>query len=97
MSSLGPRPGDSPAAPRVYRLLELLSEVRGALEGTYRAIRVEGEVAGLKIHHTSGHRYFELREPGAVLPCVLWRRTAEETRAALAEGERVRCRSTLTI
>ena len=97
MSSLGPRPGGSPASPRVYRLLELLREVRGALEGTYRAIRVEGEVAGLKIHHTSGHRYFELREPGAVLPCVMWRGTAEATRAPLAEGRRVRCRGTLTI
>ncbi|MBI5488576.1 MAG: exodeoxyribonuclease VII large subunit [Deltaproteobacteria bacterium] len=91
------RPSGPPDPARVFRLAELLHEVRGLLEGTYRSIRVEGEVAGLKIHHTSGHRYFELREPGAVLPCVMWRGTAEATKAPLAEGKRVRCRGTLTL
>ena len=97
MIRLPSRSGDPPDPARVYKLAELLHEVRRLLEGSYHALQVEGEVAGLKIHATSGHRYFELREPGAVLSCVMWRGTATATRAPLAEGKRVRCRGTLTI
>jgi len=91
------RPDGAPAGARVYKLLELLREARRLLEGTFQGVLVEGEVVGLKIHPTSGHRYFELREPGAVLPCAMWRGPAEATRAPLAEGKRVRCRGTLTV
>lgn len=84
---------------RVWRIAELLRQVRRQLEGDYRGIWVEGEVVGLKRHATSGHRYFELQDPGAKLPCVMWRSAAgaPTNAAALAEGKRVRCRGHLTL
>jgi exodeoxyribonuclease VII large subunit len=91
--------GRSPDGLRVWRLAELLRQVRRQLEGDYRGIWVEGEVVGLKLHATSGHRYFELQDPGAKLPCVMWRSAAAppSAAAALAEGKRVRCRGHLTL
>ena len=96
MTSTDPRPPAAPDPARVYRLPELLRAVRRMLEGTYHEIWVEGEVAGFKLH-TSGHRYFDLRDPGATLSCVMWRGTAQRTSPPLADGRRVRCRGTLTI
>lgn len=85
--------------PRVWRIADLLRQVRRQLEGEYRGIWVEGEVVGLKAHPTSGHRYFELQDPGAKLPCVMWRSAARipAAAAALAEGKRVRCHGHLTL
>lgn len=84
---------------RVWRIADLLRQVRRQLEGDYRILWVEGEVVGLKVHVTSGHRYFELQDPGAKLPCVMWRSAAAvpAASAALAEGKRVRCRGHLTL
>ena len=92
-------PGRSSDGLRVWRIAELLRRVRRQLEGDYRGVWVEGEVVGLKLHPTSGHRYFELQDPGAKLPCVMWRSAAVSPAAVapLAEGKRVRCRGQLTL
>ena len=92
-------PGRPSEEPRVWRIAELLRRVRRQLEGDYHGIWVEGEVVGLKVHPTSGHRYFELRDPDARLPCVMWRSAARipAASAALVEGQRVRCRGHLTL
>ncbi len=37
-------------------------------------IRVEGEITGFK-RHTSGHVYFDLKDEGARIACVIWRST----------------------
>jgi exodeoxyribonuclease VII large subunit len=97
MSPATPRVPAAPDPGRVYKLIDLLREVRRLLEGTYAAVQVEGEVAGLKVHHASGHRYFELRDPGCVLPCVMWRGVAAVDKPPLADGRRVRCRGNLTV
>ncbi|MDI7270046.1 MAG: exodeoxyribonuclease VII large subunit, partial [Myxococcota bacterium] len=100
---LKPRSGGLPpgmverAAERtVYGVREILRTVRTLLEGTYSGIWVEGEIGGFKVHQ-SGHRYFELREAGGVLPAVMWRGVAEATRARPADGVRFRCLGTLTV
>jgi len=68
--------------------------VRGAsllLERRIGSVWVEGEISGLKVHG-SGHVYFALKDGGAQLAAVLWRKTAAKLGFALEEGQRVVCR-----
>jgi exodeoxyribonuclease VII large subunit len=82
---------------RVHAVGEIVRAARWVLEGVFPSVRVEGEVTGLKVHPASGHCYFELREPGAVLQVVMWRGQARFARRVLVEGRRIRCAGRLTV
>ncbi len=92
---LGPASGSDP---HVYRVSELLSEVRDGLEGTYPRIVVEGEVGDLTIAR-SGHVYFALNDDTgeASLRAVMWRARYSQRPFDLAAGRRVRCTGKLTL
>lgn len=61
---------------RVWSVLELTREIKALLEGEFGSIRVRGEISGFKIHAASGHAYFSLKEPQALLSCVAWSSSA---------------------
>lgn len=56
----------------VLSVTELTARIKACLEGTFRAVRVEGEVSNHKIY-PSGHRYFSLKDAGAQIRVVLFR------------------------
>lgn len=56
----------------VLSVTELTARIKACLEGTFRAVRVEGEVSNHKIY-PSGHRYFSLKDTGAQIRVVLFR------------------------
>jgi exodeoxyribonuclease VII large subunit len=86
----------APAAPRIYRVVELLRAARLTLESRFADVRVEGEVSGLK-RSGPGHLYFCLKDEEAQLDCVLFSREAARLKFTLAEGMSVRCRGRLTL
>ncbi|MES2766690.1 MAG: exodeoxyribonuclease VII large subunit, partial [Bacteroidota bacterium] len=51
---------------------QLTRTIRGILEETFEGIRVSGEISNFK-HHSSGHRYFTLKDEGAQIGCTMWR------------------------
>lgn len=85
-------------APRVYRVSELLAEVRDGLEGSYPQVVVEGEVGECTVAR-SGHVYFTLNDDSgdASLRAVMWRSRYARRPFDLETGRRVRCTGKLTI
>lgn len=77
-----PGPTRAPAA-RPFTVGELTAHIRARLEETGQ-VSVEGEISGCR-RHSSGHVYFDLKDSGARLSCVVWRSRA--ARAFAAEPE----------
>lgn len=53
---------------------ELTRRVRTSLESQFGEVWVRGEVSNF-VRHSSGHRYFTLKDEGAQIACVLFART----------------------
>jgi exodeoxyribonuclease VII large subunit len=51
---------------------QLTRFIRGILEETFEGVRVTGEISNFK-QHSSGHRYFTLKDEGAQIACTMWR------------------------
>lgn len=51
---------------------ELTYAIKGLLETGIGDVLVHGELSNFK-HHTSGHRYFTLKDANAQISCVMWR------------------------
>lgn len=51
---------------------ELTFAIKSVLETDFDEVLVKGEVSNFK-QHTSGHRYFTLKDDGAQISCVMWR------------------------
>ena len=70
---------------RVWRVSELVGDVREHIERAYADIWVRGEISNLRAA-PSGHAYFTLKDGDAQLPAVLFRRQAQMLRFNLADG-----------
>lgn len=51
---------------------ELTYAIKGLLEEGIGDVVVVGELSNYK-HHSSGHRYFTLKDSSSQIPCVMWR------------------------
>lgn len=60
----------------VFSVSIVSKALKDVVESQFSAIRVRGEVTGLK-KHTSGHVYFALKDEGAVMDAVCWRGTGK--------------------
>ena len=58
---------------------------------------VEGEISGLKLHSTSGHMYFTLKDEQASVSAVMWASAAARLRFVVKDGMYVlaRCKVSL--
>ncbi|GBD07476.1 Exodeoxyribonuclease 7 large subunit [bacterium HR21] len=56
----------------IITVSELTQQLQLLVEESFPYVRVRGEISNYKLH-TSGHRYFTLKDEGAQLACVLWR------------------------
>ncbi len=61
-----------------------------------RSIRVSGEISGFK-RHSSGHLYFNLKDEGAVVACVMFRSAAAKLNFEPGEGMNVVVRGSVSI
>lgn len=75
---------------------QLTARLREVLEGTFRSVRVAGEIANWTAA-PSGHCYFTLKDSGAIISCVMWK----ASRAGLAfrpeDGQQVEARGRLSV
>ena len=81
---------------RVFSVTELTRLIRGAIEGQFRSVAVEGEVSNVRLP-ASGHCYFTLKEAGAQLRAVIWRSDVRAVPMTPRDGLKVRAWGDLTV
>jgi exodeoxyribonuclease VII large subunit len=73
----------------VYRVSDLVGDLRAVCAEAFGSVWVEGEVAAV-FRSRAGHVYFELRDEDAVLRAVVFRRAGQRLDGMLVEGQLVR-------
>jgi exodeoxyribonuclease VII large subunit len=63
-------------APKVWSVTELTRGVKSRLEGDFPDLWVEGQVTNYRGLNASGHRYFTMKDEGAVISGVLFKFSA---------------------
>jgi exodeoxyribonuclease VII large subunit len=56
----------------IYTVSEITKKIKDILEGSIPKIWVEGEISNYTLH-SSGHRYFSLKDENSQIRCVFWR------------------------
>ena len=56
----------------IISVSELTGAIKNVLEEGFGQVSVSGELSNFK-QHSSGHRYFTLKDEGAAISCVMWR------------------------
>src|SRR5262249_7980686 len=82
---------------RVFKVTDLTREVKAVLEGKFNLVQVEGEISNFKRHSASGHCYFTLKDEGAQLNCVMYRREASVLKFNPDNGMHVLLTGQLTV
>ena len=81
---------------RVWRVGQLVGEVRNHIEREYADVWVEGEVSNYRAA-PSGHVYFTLKDGEAQLPVVLFRKQAMLLRFRLEDGLQILVRGRVSV
>jgi exodeoxyribonuclease VII large subunit len=84
------------AARHIWKVGELVGEVRTHVEHEYGDLWVEGEISNLR-SAPSGHIYFTLKDGEAQLPAVLFRRQASLLRFRPADGLHIVLRGKVSV
>lgn len=87
---VGEQSGGRLTVSQVTRILKNL------IEDSFPAVSVEGELSNY-VRHSSGHRYFTLKDAGSQLRCVMFRWQAERLDFQPAEGMKVVAFGNLTV
>jgi len=82
-------------SPPVWSVSRLSAEIRRLLEEGLPTLWVEGEVSNFKLH-SSGHRYFTLKDESAQIACTMWR-TRTPPPIDLRDGLKIRAQGRVTI
>lgn len=61
---------------RVLSVGEITRSIKELLAGTFPGVWVKGEISSFKGAHSSGHLYFNLKDPNATLACAMFRNSA---------------------
>ena len=56
-----------------WTVSELSAALKKTVEDAYGFVRVRGEITGYRGPHSSGHRYFALKDENAKIDAVIWR------------------------
>jgi exodeoxyribonuclease VII large subunit len=81
---------------KIYTVTEITKEIKGILDESLPSVWVEGEISNY-ILHSSGHRYFSMKDENAQIRCTLWR--FRETRLSFEpeDGMRVIAFGNITV
>jgi exodeoxyribonuclease VII large subunit len=81
---------------KIHSVSEITGEIKATLEAEYQSIWVEGEISNY-LHHSSGHRYFTLKDAGAQIKAVIWRFSAQGLPFEPKDGLKVRVFGDITL
>jgi exodeoxyribonuclease VII large subunit len=78
----------------ILSVTELTSKISRLLDEGIGTVRVSGEVSNFKAH-SSGHRYFTLKDEGAQISCTVWR--SRPVNLAMADGMQVEIEGSISV
>jgi exodeoxyribonuclease VII large subunit len=81
---------------KIYTVTEITREIKGTLEAGFPMVWVEGEISNY-LFHSSGHRYFSLKDENAQIKCTLWRYRGEYLRFEPEDGMKVTVQGNITV
>lgn len=81
---------------KIYTISQLTKDIKELLELSFAKIWVEGEISNY-LKHTSGHRYFTLKDQTAQIKCVLWRWSGNGLFFEPKDGMKVRAFGQVTV
>lgn len=81
---------------QVWKIAELTRRIKGALEGTFGSVWVEGEISNLR-RPASGHAYFTLKDETSQLRAVMFRGALAGVALPLRDGLLVRGFGQITV
>jgi len=81
---------------KIYSISELTKEIKVLLEDTFLKVWVEGEISNYT-HHSSGHRYFTLKDQNAQIRCVMWKWLGKHLFFEPQDGIKVRASGQITV
>ncbi|MHB8419012.1 MAG: exodeoxyribonuclease VII large subunit [Myxococcales bacterium] len=89
-------PPPEPTLPAILTVSELTGQVKNLLEGGFPRVAVSGELSNCR-RQSSGHLYFTLKDAGATLGAVIWRREASKLPFEVRDGIEVVCHGRLEV
>jgi exodeoxyribonuclease VII large subunit len=79
------------SARTVYTVTDLCRRLGRTLEQSHPSFWVGGEISGLRAYRGSGHLYFDLKDEGGKIPCVIWSSNRARVRFEPKDGTEVLC------
>lgn len=81
---------------KIYSISELTREIKVILEDSFLKVWVEGEISNYT-HHSSGHRYFTLKDQNAQIRCVMWKWIGKHLFFEPQDGIKVKASGQITV
>ncbi|SYZ73794.1 Exodeoxyribonuclease 7 large subunit [Candidatus Zixiibacteriota bacterium] len=81
---------------KVFTVTAITRLIKYTLEETFPSVWVEGEISNY-LHHSSGHRYFSLKDENAAIKCTIWRSAGQYLKFAPEDGMKVRAFGDITV
>ncbi len=81
---------------KIYTVSEITRDVKNLLEQSFPTIWVEGEISNYTLH-SSGHRYFSLKDENAQIRCVLFRWEGKRLAFEPQDGMKVYALGNITV
>jgi exodeoxyribonuclease VII large subunit len=81
---------------RIYTVSELTKDVKLALEGSFGAVWVEGEISNFT-YHSSDHMYLSLKDSRSVLRCAMFKRANDALKFKPKDGMQVVCFGNISV
>ncbi len=81
---------------KVYTVTAITRLIRYTLEEAFPAVWVEGEVSNY-IHHSSGHRYLNLKDENASIKLTIWRSVGATLKFEPENGMKIRAFGDITV
>ena len=83
-------------AEKIYTVSQLTKELKELLESSFVRVLIEGEISNY-LKHSSGHRYFTLKDQNAQIKCVMWRWAGNNLFFEPQDGMKVKAIGQVTI
>ena len=81
---------------KIFSVSEINSIIRANLEYTFFDVSVKGEISNF-LEYSSGHLYFDIKDEGGKLKCVMFKSYAYKLKIKLKDGEQIIARGMISV